>query len=639
MSNGQDLFGSVYERGALVFRQGDPGDTMYIIQSGAVEVTQKKKEGEQVLAILEKGNFFGEMALFQEESRSATVTALRQTRLLPLTRGSLLERVRRDPGVVLHLMEGLSLRIARAGQGLNEAVRKDEELRVAVGESAVEGEYPAPSVAEPTAEASPESEIVSAGESIRRQAHALDGEGVSEWFDAGQSIYREGDPGEALYIILEGSVELTGEAQAVGSLMSRLGPGDFFGDGAVLAGGGIRRSHAFAIERTRLIPLKRDELIERVKGSPELASAILQSLIWRLRHLNAVLADPTASIETLRRNVVPLLKKKKPRISIVSLSTCAGCSAVLLDAQVLAEVLDNAEIVYCPMLMDVDEIPEADVALIDGAVRLKEETEKLEEARAKSRFVAAWGTCAALGGVPAMANSFDLEELIEETYGKTKDTFAYYMSGEGGVDKDTYTEKGVALLRRAYKLDDFVKVDYYLPACPPNPGMLLQLLRELTAKPLHEAHPVVCKECGRLCPVWGDCKLQELAHRYGVATKHEDCARTPVASLRASPGPEKDFRCFVSLGTFCMGFLSKGGCGALCPRHGLPCWGCRGPSEAALKKTGEMGSFEEVVAKTLAERCMMEEDKTKSFIRLLREQGHALLEFDRSYTRSITRIR
>jgi CRP/FNR family cyclic AMP-dependent transcriptional regulator len=104
MSHEEELYGTVYEPGAVIFRQGEPGDTLYLIQSGAIEYSYKQGDTETVLTILEKGDFFGEMALFGQERRPATAKATRQTRLLPLTRVSLLERVQHDPGVAFHLL-------------------------------------------------------------------------------------------------------------------------------------------------------------------------------------------------------------------------------------------------------------------------------------------------------------------------------------------------------------------------------------------------------------------------------------------------------------------------------------------------------------------------------------------------------
>jgi CRP-like cAMP-binding protein len=62
MSQGEDLFGITYDKGEVIFQQGTPGDTMYIIQSGAVEISQLQGDRKKVLALLERGDFFGEMA-------------------------------------------------------------------------------------------------------------------------------------------------------------------------------------------------------------------------------------------------------------------------------------------------------------------------------------------------------------------------------------------------------------------------------------------------------------------------------------------------------------------------------------------------------------------------------------------------
>jgi CRP-like cAMP-binding protein len=120
MQSGEDLFGSVYHKGEVIFRQGQAGDRMYIIQSGAVQVVHQDADTgrETVIAIREQDDFFGEMALFEDELRSATVTAIRETRLLPVTRASLLDRVQHDPQVALHFLRGLILRIQEAADNL-----------------------------------------------------------------------------------------------------------------------------------------------------------------------------------------------------------------------------------------------------------------------------------------------------------------------------------------------------------------------------------------------------------------------------------------------------------------------------------------------------------------------------------------
>ncbi len=66
MSQDEDLFGITFDKNDVIFHEGDMGDTMYIIQSGIVEISRIKDCNKNVLAILEKGNFFGEMALIDK---------------------------------------------------------------------------------------------------------------------------------------------------------------------------------------------------------------------------------------------------------------------------------------------------------------------------------------------------------------------------------------------------------------------------------------------------------------------------------------------------------------------------------------------------------------------------------------------
>jgi F420-non-reducing hydrogenase small subunit len=612
MSHEEDLYGTMYEPGAVIFRQGEPGDTLYLIQSGAVEYSYRQGATETVLTILEKGDFFGEMALFGQERRPATAKATRQTRLLPLTRASLLERVQHDPGVALHLLRGLYLRIQHADRQVQQAVENNEVLRLALAKREEETKVPSLNLAE---QASEQAVDAPADITIRELAALWDVEQESIWFEPGQSIYNQGDSGDAAYIILSGSVEIGSGAGKDRYVLFRLNPGDFFGEAEIITDR-PRTASATAIGRTGVMRIDRDEFSERIKERPELALFILQALSVRLQNMGAILADPKASVEAVRQSWRPLLEKReRVKVAIVSLSTCAGCSAVFLDQEVLEQVLEVADIVYCPMLIDQDRLPEADVALIDGVVRLKEDEEKLEEARMKSRFVVAWGTCASFGGIPAHANRYELEDLIQETYGQTSDAYAYYLSGTGGVEHATYQEEGIAILRKAYELDDFVRVDYYVPGCPPLPGLLLQVLGELTGQSLKGARPIVCAECGRRP------------------------TKAAVASLKAFPQELDEGTCLHSLGVMCTGFVTKGGCEAVCPRNGLPCWGCRGPAKVALKGMAGGDSFEEVVIKRLIRRCRLEEAQLKPAVKLLRKQGHSLFEFETNFVGSLSRVR
>ena len=103
--------GKTFDDGEVIIRQGDAGDVMYEILDGQVEVLQEK-EGEAVrLAILDKGDFFGEMAIFEREKRSATVRAHGQVRVLTVDKKILLRRISEDPSLALRILERMSRRI------------------------------------------------------------------------------------------------------------------------------------------------------------------------------------------------------------------------------------------------------------------------------------------------------------------------------------------------------------------------------------------------------------------------------------------------------------------------------------------------------------------------------------------------
>lgn len=108
---GLGALGTVYKDGEAIVRQGEVGDCMYVVQSGEVEVVQGTDGGEQRLAVLQPGDFFGEMAMFEREVRSATVRAHGEARALKVDKKTLLRRIKEDPLLAVNLLQTLSQRI------------------------------------------------------------------------------------------------------------------------------------------------------------------------------------------------------------------------------------------------------------------------------------------------------------------------------------------------------------------------------------------------------------------------------------------------------------------------------------------------------------------------------------------------
>ena len=103
--------GKLYGNGEVIIKQGDAGNCMYVIQSGEVEVISDNNGKEVRLAIRKEGDFFGEMALFSKELRSATIRALGDTRILTVDRKNLLKSIQKDPSLAFRIIETLSKRI------------------------------------------------------------------------------------------------------------------------------------------------------------------------------------------------------------------------------------------------------------------------------------------------------------------------------------------------------------------------------------------------------------------------------------------------------------------------------------------------------------------------------------------------
>jgi CRP/FNR family transcriptional regulator, cyclic AMP receptor protein len=125
-------FAKTYAPGTVVFREGDTGDEMYIIQRGKVRVSKDFSGKPHVIAVLDKGEFFGEMAIVSQLARTATVTAIDEVEALAFDRDGLLKMITRNPRIGLSIIDRLCRRLQAAHLKVQHLVQRDRAGLIAL---------------------------------------------------------------------------------------------------------------------------------------------------------------------------------------------------------------------------------------------------------------------------------------------------------------------------------------------------------------------------------------------------------------------------------------------------------------------------------------------------------------------------
>jgi CRP-like cAMP-binding protein len=108
-----DELGRDYRDGETIFREGDQGDCMYVIQKGSVSIVKETRDGDVHIATLREGEIFGEMALFERLPRSATAISLGDAHLLTVDKKKFFTSISKDPTLAFRILEAMSSRTRR----------------------------------------------------------------------------------------------------------------------------------------------------------------------------------------------------------------------------------------------------------------------------------------------------------------------------------------------------------------------------------------------------------------------------------------------------------------------------------------------------------------------------------------------
>src|SRR5436190_11294040 len=111
-----DRFARDFAAGTVLFEEGQPGDDMYIVVSGEIEIRRQVGESERVLAVLPAGEFFGEMAILNSRPRSATAVVKTNARLLVIEGKTFEAMMRARPEIALRIIKALATRLESANQ-------------------------------------------------------------------------------------------------------------------------------------------------------------------------------------------------------------------------------------------------------------------------------------------------------------------------------------------------------------------------------------------------------------------------------------------------------------------------------------------------------------------------------------------
>jgi len=223
----------------------------------------------------------------------------------------------------------------------------------------------------------------------------------------------------------------------------------------------------------------------------------------------------------------PSPSRRRPKLAVWKFASCDGCQLSLLHCEDELLALAGAVEIAC--------FPEAsravvrgpyDLSLVEGSITTPHDAERIHRVRRISKTLVTIGACATAGGIQALRNFADVDHYISLVYA---------------------SPRFIETLGKSTPIADHVPVDYELRGCPIDKGQLLEVLGAF----LHGRKPAipeesVCMECKR-----------------------------------------RDHVCvMVSRGIPCMGPVTRGGCGALCPACLRGCHGCFGPKE--LPNTGAL---------------------------------------------------
>ncbi len=271
----------------------------------------------------------------------------------------------------------------------------------------------------------------------------------------------------------------------------------------------------------------------------------------------------------------------KPKLALYWAAACGGCDVAVLDInEKILDVAALADIVMWPVALDfkyhdVEAMPNKsiDLCLFNGAIRNSEHEKITRMLRDKTKVLVAFGSCAYMGGIPALANLKDKADILQRAYVEVPSmdgskTFpqTHLKVKEGDLELPE-------LYERVLTLAQVVPVEYFVPGCPPPVDLILKLVTLFATGKLPPVGSVVASE-KTLCDECDRVKEQKKITR--IYRPHE-----------IIPDPKK---CLLEQGLICCGPATRGGCGQKCLKANMPCRGCFGPPAGVVDQGAKLVS-------------------------------------------------
>lgn len=216
----------------------------------------------------------------------------------------------------------------------------------------------------------------------------------------------------------------------------------------------------------------------------------------------------------------------KPTIAVYKFSSCDGCQLSILNLEdELLDLVGAVEIAYFLEARRQTLPGPYDIALVEGSVTTPHEAERIQEIRKQAKVLVAIGACATSGGIQALRNFTNVDDLA----------FTVYQHPEF-----------LHTLPKSTPISENVKVDYELWGCPINKYQLVEVILAF---------------------------LQKRRPNLPTQSLCLDCKRRGIVCM------------IVAHGVACLGPATRTGCGVLCPANGRGCYGCFGPAPSMDMKT------------------------------------------------------